>query len=133
MLHKTFWRAVLIVVISLALVAPAKANNLDNTARNIIIGIVAVTAALAVVITVVIMHESKKDRTITGCVRSAGSGMTIADERDQQVYTLSGNTVGITPGERMSLKGKKAKSKDANHPRVWVATSVTKDLGVCQP
>jgi hypothetical protein len=132
-LQDNFWRAVLIVVISLALVTPAKANNLDNAARNIIIGIVAVTAAAAVVLTVVIMHESKKDRTITGCVTSAGGGMSIADDKDQQVYTLSGNTVGITPGERMSLKGKKAKSKDANHPRVWVATSVAKDLGVCQP
>jgi hypothetical protein len=59
--------------------------------------------------------------------------MTIADEKDQQVYALSGNTVGITPGERMSLKGKKAKSKGAKHTLVWVATNVNKDFGVCQP
>lgn len=130
--QNSIWRAVLIVVLSLALATPAKANNLDNAARNIIIGIVVVTAAVAVAVTVVIMHESKKDRTITGCVKSEGNGMTIADERDQQVYSLTGNTVGITPGDRMSLKGKKAKSK-RDQPRVWVATSLTKDLGVCQP
>jgi hypothetical protein len=106
---------------------------LDNTARNIVIGIVAVTAAVAVVITVVIMHESKKDRTITGCVSSGGIGMTIADERDKQVYALSGNTAAITPGDRMSLKGKKAKSKGTNHTLVWVTTNVNKDFGVCQP
>ncbi|MFZ0319185.1 MAG: hypothetical protein WAL56_08665 [Candidatus Sulfotelmatobacter sp.] len=130
--QNSIWRAVLIVVLSLALATPAKANNLDNAARNIIIGIVVVTAAVAVAVTVVIMHESKKDRTITGCVKSERNGMTIADERDQQVYSLTGNTVGITPGDRMSLKGKKAKSK-RDQPRVWVATSLTKDLGVCQP
>ena len=59
--------------------------------------------------------------------------MTIAEEKGKQVYALSGNTVGITPGERMSLKGKKAKSKATNQTLVWVATSVTKDFGVCQP
>ena len=133
MTQKNLWRGILIVLISLALTTPAKANSMDNTARNIVIGIVAVTAAVAVVITVVIMHESKKDRTITGCVSSGGIGMTIADERDKQVYALSGNTVGITPGERMSLKGKKAKSKGTNQTLVWVATNVNKDFGVCQP
>ncbi len=132
MFQKTFWRAVPIVVISLALPAPARANSLDNAGRNIVIGIVAVTAALAVVITVVIMHESKKDKIITGCVKSAESGMTITDEKDEKVYTLSGNTVGVRPGDRMKLKGKKAKSK-RDPALVWVANSVIQDMGVCQP
>ena len=133
MIQKSLGRAILIAVISIALAIPAKANSLDNAARNIIIGIVVVTAAIAVTITLVVLHESKKDRTITGCVNSSGAGMTIADENDNRIYVLSGNTVGITPGDRMSLKGKKAKSKGPDHPRVWVATSVTKDFGVCRP
>jgi hypothetical protein len=49
MFQRTFWRAVLIVVISLALPAPARPNSLDNAGRNIVIGIVSVTAAVAVV------------------------------------------------------------------------------------
>lgn len=129
---KCVCRGVLIVVLSVALASPARANTLPS-AGEIIGGIVAATAAIAVVITVVLLHESKKDRTITGCVSSTASGMTIADEKGKQVYALSGNTVGITPGERMSLKGKKAKSKATNQTLVWVATSVTKDFGVCQP
>lgn len=103
--EKTFWRAVLIVVISLALRAPARANSLDNAGRNIVIGIVAVTAAAAVIITVVIMHESKKDKLITGCVKSAENGMTITDEKDEKIYTLSDNAVGARPGDRMTLEG----------------------------
>jgi hypothetical protein len=132
MFQRTFWRAVLIVVISLALPAPARPNSLDNAGRNIVIGIVAVTAAVAVVITVVIMREPKKDKSITGCVKSAENGMTITDEKDEKVYTLSGNTVGVRPGDRMKLKGKKAKSK-GDPALVWVATSVTQDMGACQP
>jgi len=130
--QKSIWRAVLVIALSLAVATPATANNLDNAGRNIVIGIVAVTAAVAVVLTVVIMHESKKDKTITGCVKSGPSGMTIADEKDQQIYALTGNTVGITPGDRMSLMGKRAKPK-GDQPRVWVATSLTRDFGVCQP
>ena len=96
--------------------------------RNIVIGIVAVAAAVAVVITVVLMHESRKDRTITGCVKSREMGTTnITDEKDGQVYRLSGDTAGIKPGDRMKLKGKKAKPK-GKQSRVGVATSVTQGL-----
>jgi len=105
MFQKTFWRAVLIVVIRLALPAPARANGLDNAGRNIVIEIVAVTAAVVVVITVVIMHESKKDKLITGCVKSAENGMTTTDEKDEKIYTLSDNAVGARPGDRMKLQG----------------------------
>jgi hypothetical protein len=109
MLRKSLCRAVLIAVVSVAIATPAKADNLSNAGRNIVIGIVAVTAAIAVVATVVIIHYSKK-RTITGCVKPAENGMTIADKRGQRIYTLSGNTAGVMPGERMELRGLKVKS-----------------------
>jgi hypothetical protein len=130
--QKSLWRGVLLVVLSVALATPAKANNLDNAGRNIVIGIVAVTAAVAVVVTVVVIHYSKK-RTITGCVGSRGNGMTVTDEKDKQVYALSGNTAGVTPGDRMRLQGKKVKLKGPDKRVEWVATNVTKDFGVCQP
>ncbi len=133
MLQKNLWRGIMILALSVAVAAPAKANSLDTAARNIVIGIVAVTAAVAVVVTVVILHESRKDRTIQGCISSGASGMSITDEKGGQVYPLSGNTQGITPAERMSLKGKKAKLKGANGTLVWVVTNVNQDLGVCRP
>ena len=120
------------MVISLALPAPARANSLDNAGRKIVIGIVPVTAAVAVVMPVVIMRESKKDKLIMGCVKSAETGMTISDEKDEKIYTLSDNAVGARPGDRMKLKGKKAKSK-GDPALVWVATSVTEDMGAWQP
>jgi hypothetical protein len=132
MLQKSLFRAVLIVVICVALATPAKANNLDNAARNIVIGIVAVTAAIAVVATVVIIHYSKK-RTITGCVKPGESGMTITDEQDQRIYALSGNTVGVLPGERMELRGQKLKPTGPDKTPIWDARSVIKDFGACRP
>ncbi len=131
--QKSFWSAVLVAVICVALATPAKADSLETAGRNIVIGIVAVTAALAVVITVVIMHESRKDRTITGCVSSGADTMTITDQRDQRVYVLSGNTVGIVAGERMKLRGKRLKLQDAGKTPAWETTTVLKDFGVCHP
>lgn len=132
MLQKSLWRAVLIVVISVALATPAKADNLSNAGRNIVIGIVAVTAAIAVVATVVIIHYSKK-QTITGCVKPTENGMTITDEKDQRIYTLSGNTGGVMPGERMQLRGQKLKSMGPDKTPIWDARAVIKDFGVCRP
>jgi hypothetical protein len=129
--QKYLWRGVLVVVMSVALTAPARADNLSTTGRNIVIGIVAVTAAVAVVITVVILHESRKDKIITGCVSSSANGISIADENNGRVYVLTGNTVGITPGERLRLKGKKAKPRDSAGTSIWVTTSVNRDLGAC--
>jgi hypothetical protein len=132
MSQKHLWRGFLILVLTLVLAAPSRAENLQTVGRNIEIGIVAVAAALAIVVTVVIIHYSKK-RTITGCVNSAGSGMTITDEKDRQTYGLSGNTVGVTTGDRMKLKGKKVKPKGPDKTLIWEAKEVSKDLGVCHP
>jgi hypothetical protein len=58
--------------------------------------------------------------------------MTVTDEKDKRIYTLSGDTTGIKPGNRMRLEGKKAKST-APQPLEWEAKRVAKDFGVCQP
>ncbi len=89
-------------------------------------------AAFVVVVTVVAVHYSKKP-SVTGCVTSGANGMNITDEKDKQVYSLSGNTADIKPGDRMKLHGRKLKSKGADKTLVWEAKEVTKDFGVCQP
>lgn len=130
--EKSLWRGVLIVVLCVALATPANAStDLQANARNIVIGIVAVAAGI-VVITILVIHYSKK-QTITGCVNSAGSGMTVTDEKDKLVYALSGNTAGVKPGDRMKLQGKKLKAAGAGATPVWETTEIKKDLGVCRP
>jgi hypothetical protein len=131
MTEKSLWRGILIVVLCMALATPATAGTLDNNARNIVIGVVAAAAGV-VVIAVLVVHYSTKKRAITGCVNSAGSGMTIADEKDRQVYALSGNTAGVKAGDRMKLQGKKVKTKGTGEIPIWETTEIKKDLGVCR-
>ena len=132
MTQKSLWRGVLIIVLCLALAAPARANtSLKTAATEIVIGIVAAAVATTVLV-IVLIHKSKKT-AITGCVNSGENGMTITDEKDRQISALSGNTTGIRPGARMKLQGKKVKSKGADKTLVWEAKAMTKDFGVCQP
>jgi len=128
---RDLWRWVLIVALSVVLITPARADKLQTAGEEIVIGIVAVSAAL-VVATVLIIHYSKK-RTITGCVSSGETGMTVTDEKDKQIYALSGNTVGIKPGDRMRLQGKKVKPKSPDKTLAWETREVNRDFGLCQP
>jgi hypothetical protein len=129
----------LILVFGLAFAKPAQAQQqcfpcgqIGPSAGPIIAAIV-VTVAAVVIVTVVVIHESTKKRTITGCVNSGANGMTLTNERDKQIYALSGDTTDIKAGDRMKVQGKKVKAKSADKALVWKATKVTKDFGVCQP
>ena len=131
MIQKSIGRAVLIIVLCAALAIPARADLKSQVNNDIVAGVV-VAAAVVVVAAILIVHYSKK-RSVTGCVMSAPSGMTVTDEKDRKIYALSGNTAGITPGDRMKLRGKKIKSKGADKTLVWEARDVARDFGVCQP
>jgi len=87
--------AILIIVLGLALATPARANTLDDDARNIIIGVVAVTAAIAVLVTVLIIRHNSPKSTITGCVQSGTNGMSLTDEKNGLNYTLAGSTLSL--------------------------------------
>ncbi len=122
-------KVVLIAVLSVALVRPARAETLDAVGKQIYAGIAVVGAAVAVGIVLIVLHEKHKTKAITGCVTSGASGMSVTDDKDKRVYALSGDPVGIKPGDRMTLEGKRRGGKIP----VFEARSVTKDLGVCQP
>ena len=117
---------VLIIALGAALSTPARADSLKSRGNDIVIGIVAALAGVVVVVLVAV-HYSKK-RAITGCVVSRENGLSVTDEKDGQVYALSGNTTGIKPGDRMKLQGRKAKSKGVDKTLVWEATEVAKGL-----
>jgi len=122
----------LMIALGVALCAPARADSLKTTGEHIVIGIVAVTATIAVVATVLVIHYSKK-RSLTGCVNSATDGLTLTDEKDGKIYSLSGDTSGIKPGDRMKLKGAKVKPQGPDKRLVWETRDVAKDFGACRP
>jgi hypothetical protein len=130
MTHRFFTSGVLVVVLCVALCAPARANtSLKTAATEIVVGIVVVATA-ATVLVVVLIHKSKKT-AITGCVSSGEIGLTMTDEKDQKIYSLSGNTTALKPGDRMTLKGKRTKAKGSSKTFVWETKAVTNDFGVC--
>lgn len=125
--------AVLIAALTFALSIPVEAQNSGKIVSNgtiaaVIVGVVAGVAVVAIIA----IHYSKK-RTITGCVNPGADGMTVTDEKDKQIYVLSGDMTNIKPGDRMRLQGKKKKSKGPDKTLVWEASKVIKDFGVCQP
>jgi hypothetical protein len=131
----------LILVLSFALCLPAEAqsrniiapgSNIGGVTKGEVVGAVVGAVAVVAVVVFVAIHYSKK-RSVTGCVNSTQNGMTIADEKDNQVYKIVGNTLGVKPGDRMKLHGKKAKSNGPDKTLAWETESVTKDFGVCRP
>jgi hypothetical protein len=132
---KYLWCGVLIVALSLALSPRAEAQSgggkivSNGTIAGVIVGVV----AAVVIVAYVVIHESSKKRSITGCVTPAENGMSLMDEKDKRFYALSGNTTDIKAGDRMTLRGKEFKPKDAGKPVVWETKTISKDLGVCQP
>jgi hypothetical protein len=123
---------VLIIALSFVLCMPAEAQNSGKIVSNgTIIGVIVGVVAGVAVIAIVAIHYSKK-RTITGCVNSGENGMTVTDEKDKQIYALSGETTGIKPGDRMRLQGKKIKPKGVSQALFWDTKKIAKDLGVCQ-
>ncbi len=131
MISRQLFRMALIGVLCLVLSTAAAADQLQSDADHVLAAAIAVVAVV-VVVTVVLIHQASSNRTITGCVLTAQNGLAVTGEKDKRVYTLSGDTAGVKPGERMTLHLKKIKTKGST-TLTWETKKVTKDFGVCQP
>ena len=147
MIRKSLWRGVLIAALSVTLASAAPAgktglawrpdllssNNgggFQKLGDEIAIAIVVVAVAVGVVVTVLVVHYKSRKRAITGCVHSEANVMSMTDEKDKRRYALSGNTVGVKPGDRVTLEGKPA---HAGKTLVFEAHGLVRDFGACQP
>ena len=129
---KSLWHGILIIALSLALSTRVEAQD-KIVSNGTIAGVIVGAVAAIVIVAYVVIHESSKKRSITGCVIPAGNGMSVTDEKDKRSYALFGNTGDIKPGDRLTLAGKKIKPKDAGKPVGWETKAISKDFGVCQP
>jgi hypothetical protein len=123
-------RVVLIIALSFALAAPAPAESVNAAGDQVVAAIVVVSAAVAVGVIFLILHEKHKTIPITGCVTSEASGMKLTDEKDRRIYPLSGETAGVKPGDRMTLEGKRQADGKKS---IFEVRRATKDFGVCPP
>jgi hypothetical protein len=119
--------------VALSTSAEAQTGGGKIVSTGTIVGAIVGAVAAVVIVAVLVIHESSKKRTITGCVNLGEKGMSVTDEKDKRLYALSGDTAGIKPGDRMALLGKKIKQKDAGKTLGWETKKISKDFGVCQP
>lgn len=122
------WRVVLIAILTFALARSGQAETIDAARDQLVTGIVVVSAAIGVGVTLLVIHERHKMTRISGCVVSGANGMTVMDDKDKRTYALSGDPAGVKPGDRMTFEGKR---KTANNMPVFVARRVMQDLGTC--
>ena len=129
--HTFLCRVLLVAILGAALVAPARAESIETAGKQITAGIVVVSAAVAVVAILLVIHYKRKRSSITGCVISGANGMSLKDEKDQRTYALSGDTAAIKLGDRMTLEGQRR--KDGSAIFIFESQKVSRDFGVCQP
>jgi hypothetical protein len=66
---------------------------------------------------------------VTGCVRQTDDGLRLVDEKKNKSYTLEAGSMGLKPGDRVQLKGKK--SSGDGGAQMFEPTKVVKNLGTC--
>ncbi len=134
MTSKYLWCGVLIFALGVTLSTSAEAQTGGGkiVSNGTIAGVIVGVLAAVVIVAYVVIHESSQKRSITGCVIPGASGMSVTDEKDKRSYALSGNTGDIKPGDRVTVRGKKIKPKDAGKPVVWETKTISKDFGSCQ-
>lgn len=100
------------------------------------IGIGVGVAAGAVVGTVLLVrhhhHHSveKAEIYVTGCVQSVASGISLANEKNNQTYSLTAGTQSVKAGERLTLKGVVVPAEGSANPTFQVHALI-KNYGNC--
>jgi hypothetical protein len=121
----------LILCMLLALPALPQTGGHIGPSTGEVVGIIVGVAAAITVVGILIYHESHKHPSITGCVASGADGLTLQNEKDKKVYTLSGDSAALRVGERFTLTGKK--NKDSSGKPSFQVEKLTKDYGLCSP
>jgi hypothetical protein len=114
-----------------ALVAPTRAESIETAGKQVVAGIVVVSVAIGVLVTLLVIHYKHRKTSVTGCVISGANGITLTDEKDMRTYMLTGDTTAVKPGERMTVAGKW--QKETSGTPVFEAQNISKDFGACQP
>lgn len=83
---------------------PARADGLHTAVVEVIVGIVAVTAAVTVGVVLAVKHHP----SLKGCATDGPGGLQLT-AGDGQTYTLLGDLDGLKSGETISVSGKKQK------------------------
>lgn len=121
------WALVSAICLGLALdAAPARADTLKTDADLIIVGGVAVVAAVGVGVFFAFHHGA----SIKGCAANGPDGLEIRTQNGANVYQLSGATTEVKAGDLVRVKGKKKCAQNGDVP-LFVVRGLAKDYGAC--
>ena len=96
---------------------------------GVVVGVVAVVA----VGTVILVELHKDHHSVKGCVFVGTNGVQVQNESDHKMYTVTGATQNVKPGDRVRLSGSKEKQpKGSTAARVFVVEKFSKDYGSCK-
>jgi hypothetical protein len=126
-------RTSVVLALCLLLVLPAfpQTGGHIGPSNGEIVGIIVGAVAAITVVGILIYREAHKHPSITGCVATGADGLNLKNEKDKEIYTLSGDSTALRAGERVTLKGKKI--KDSGGKPSFQVERLTKDHGTCNP
>ena len=139
-------RAVLIMVLCLALAGPAPGQNCtnpqgpalpcsgSNTGAVILMVVGAVAAGAGLLY--FLHHKPQKDQrlsqaSVVGCVQKTDEGIFLKNEKYHLTYGIIADTVDLKNGERVELSGRKF--KDNNGKLRVDVDALVQDYGPCTP
>jgi hypothetical protein len=100
--------AVVLCCLLLSSPRPAHADSLHTIAVEVIVSIVAVSAAITVGIVLAIKHHP----SLKGCAANGPDGLQLTNS-EGQTYLLIGDVAGLKPGDRIRVSGQKQKNSAA--------------------
>jgi len=108
---------------------PARANSIPTKSDVVWIGvaIAAIGAGIGIGVYAAVHHG----HTISGCAFSGPNGIELRSGGDGQVFSLTGETAAIRPGERVRVSGSKVKHS-AGGDRQFTVDRITRDYGACK-
>lgn len=126
-------RTSVVLALCLFLVLPAlpQTGGHIGPSNGEIVGIIAGAAAAVTVVGILIYREGHKHPSITGCVATGADGLNLRNEKDKEIYALSGDATALRVGERVKLQGRKMKNSGGKHS--FQVERLTKDYGACNP
>ena len=89
---------------------PARADTLHTDAVEVIVGIVAVTAAVTVGVVLAVKHHP----SLKGCAGTGPEGLQLTGD-DGQTYVLTGDLEGLKAGDKIRVSGQKQKGASPTH------------------
>ncbi len=95
--------------------------------------VIAVIAGAGAAIGIGIYYAFNHSHSIRGCAVSGPNGLELQNEGDQKTFLLAGITADVRSGDRVRVKGKKAKTANGSaDSSTFLVEKLTKDYGACK-